>query len=67
MEESMVEEDQVDSFKICKITRLQKIHVVAKEEVHRRFQGIRTNLDQCIWQLLDYSTSIHYNVFFGDS
>ena len=35
MEEAMVEEDLVDSFKICKITRLtrlQKIQVVAKEE-----------------------------------
>ena len=32
MEEAVVEEDPVDSFKICKITRLQKIQVVAKEE-----------------------------------
>ena len=32
MEEAVVEEDQVDNFKISKITRLQKIQVVAKEE-----------------------------------
>ena len=32
MEEAVVEEDPVDSFKIYKITRLQKIQVVAKEE-----------------------------------
>ena len=32
MEEAVVEEDPVYSFKICKITRLQKIQVVAEEE-----------------------------------
>ena len=32
MEEAVVEEDQVDSSKISKITRLQKIQVVAEEE-----------------------------------
>ena len=32
MEEAVVEKDRVDTFKICKVTRLQKIQVVAKEE-----------------------------------
>ena len=33
MEEVVVEEDQVDNFKICKITRLQKIQVVEEESL----------------------------------
>ena len=32
MEEAVVEEDQVDNFKIRKITRWQNIQVMAKEE-----------------------------------
>ena len=32
MEEAVVEEDPADSFKICKITKLRKIQVMAEEE-----------------------------------
>ena len=32
MEEAMVEEDQMDNFKTCKLTSLQKIQVMDKKE-----------------------------------
>ena len=39
MEEVVMEEDRVDTFKISKTTRLLKIQVVAKEEEIKALEG----------------------------